>query len=64
MACIKKRDEWMNERTDNPRAICPSNFIETEGIIRKEWLPIVMSLFQEFSQSDQYSCSGDAGVEP
>ena len=31
MLCIKKRDE----RTNNPEAICPSNFFEVGGIIKK-----------------------------
>ena len=36
MLCIKKRDEWTDGRTDgrtnNPEAICPSNFLEVGGI--------------------------------
>ena len=40
MLCIKKRDERTNGRTDgrmdgrtnNPEAICPSNFFEVGGI--------------------------------
>ena len=31
MLCIKKRDG----RTNNPEAICPSNFFEVGGIIRE-----------------------------
>ena len=37
MLCIKKGDEWTEGRTDgrtnNPEAICPSNFFEVGGII-------------------------------
>ena len=37
MLCIKKRDErmegWTDGRTNNPEAICPSNFFEVGGII-------------------------------
>ena len=32
MLCIKKRDERKDGRTDNPEAICPSNFFEVGGI--------------------------------
>ena len=32
MVCIKKRDERMDVRTNNPAAICPSNFFEVGGI--------------------------------
>ena len=32
MLCIKKRDERMDGRTNNPEAICPSNFFEVGGI--------------------------------
>ena len=32
MLCIKKRDEWTDGRTNNPEAICPSNFFEVGGI--------------------------------
>ena len=36
MLCIKKRDERTDGRTDgrsnNPEAICPSNFFEVGGI--------------------------------
>ena len=40
MLCIKKRDERMDRQTDgrmdgrtnNPEAICPSNFFEVGGI--------------------------------
>ena len=39
MLCIKKRDELTDGRTDgrtnNPEAICPSNFFEVGGIIIK-----------------------------
>ena len=34
MLCIKKRDERKDGRTNNPEAICPSNFFEVGGIIR------------------------------
>ena len=42
MLCIKKRDErtdgwtegWTDGRTNNPEAICPSNFFEVGGIKR------------------------------
>ena len=38
MLCIKKRDERMDGRkdgrTNNPEAICPSNFFEVGGIKR------------------------------
>ena len=45
MLCIKKRDErtegrtdgWTDGRTNNPEAICPSNFFEVGGIIRSPW---------------------------
>ena len=37
MLCIKKRDEWTDGRkdgrTNNPEAICPSDFFEVGGII-------------------------------
>ena len=37
MLCIKKRDErmdgWTDGQTNNPEAICPSNFFEVGGII-------------------------------
>ena len=37
MLCIKKRDERTDgrkdRRTNNPEAICPSNFFEVGGII-------------------------------
>ena len=33
MLCIKKRDERTEGRTDNPEAICPSNFFEVGGIM-------------------------------
>ena len=41
MLCIKKRDEWTDGRkegrkdgrTNNPEAICPSNFFEVGGIM-------------------------------
>ena len=33
MLCIKKRDERTDGRTNNPEAICPSNFFEVGGII-------------------------------
>ena len=40
MLCIKKRDERTEGRTDgrtnNPEAICPSNFFEVGGIKRKK----------------------------
>ena len=40
MLCIKKRDERMDGRTDgrtnNPEAICPSNFFEVGGIKNHE----------------------------
>ena len=32
MLCIKKRDERTDGRTNNPEAICPSNFFEVGGI--------------------------------
>ena len=32
MLCIKKRDERTEGRTNNPEAICPSNFFEVRGI--------------------------------
>ena len=32
MLCIKKRDERTVGRTNNPEAICPSNFFEVGGI--------------------------------
>ena len=39
MLCIKKRDERTEGRTDrrtnNPEVICPSNFFEVGGIIKK-----------------------------
>ena len=39
MLCIKKRDEQTDGRTDgrtnNPEAICPSNFFEVGGIINE-----------------------------
>ena len=39
MLCIKKHDELTEGRTDgrtnNPEAICPSNFFEVGGIIKK-----------------------------
>ena len=34
MLCIKKRDERTDGRTNNPEAICPSNFFEVGGIKR------------------------------
>ena len=34
MLCIKKRDERTDGRTNNPEAICPSNFFEVGGINR------------------------------
>ena len=38
MLCIKKRDERTDGRkdgrTNNPEAICPSNFFEVGGIIK------------------------------
>ena len=37
MLCIKKRDERTDGRTNNPEAICPSNFFEVGGIIMKIW---------------------------
>ena len=33
MLCIKKRDERTDGRTNNPEAICPSNFFEVGGIM-------------------------------
>ena len=36
MLCIKKRDERTDGRTNNPEAICPSNFFEVGGIISKQ----------------------------
>ena len=40
MLCIKKRDEWTegwtDGRTNNPEAICPSNFFEVGGIKTKQ----------------------------
>ena len=36
MLCIKKRGERTDGRTDNPEAICPSNFFEVGGIKRKK----------------------------
>ena len=35
MLCIKKRDERTDGRTNNPEAICPSNFFEVGGIKMK-----------------------------
>ena len=35
MLCIKKRDEQTDGRTNNPEAICPSNFFEVGGIKTK-----------------------------
>ena len=32
MLCIEKRDERTDGRTNNPEAICPSNFFEVGGI--------------------------------
>ena len=32
MLCIKKRDERTDGRTNNPEAICLSNFFEVGGI--------------------------------
>ena len=32
MLCIKKRDERTDGLTNNPEAICPSNFFEVGGI--------------------------------
>ena len=32
MLCIKKRDKWKEGWTNNPEAICPSNFFEVGGI--------------------------------
>ena len=52
MLCIKKRDErtdgrthgrtdaWTDGRTNNPEAICPSNFFEVGGIKKINILPI------------------------
>ena len=34
MLCIKKRDERTDGPTNNPEAICPSNFFEVGGITR------------------------------
>ena len=34
--CIKKRDERTDGRTNNPEAICPSNFFEVGGITKDE----------------------------
>ena len=34
MLCIKKRDGRTDGRTNNPEAICPSNFFEVGGIRR------------------------------
>ena len=34
MLCIKKRDERMDGRTNNPEAINPSSFFEVGGIIK------------------------------
>ena len=34
MLCIKKHDERTDGRTNNPEAICPSNFFEVGGINR------------------------------
>ena len=40
MLCIKKRDERTDRqkdgRTNNPEAICPSNFFEVGGIIMQK----------------------------
>ena len=47
MLCIKKRDERTDGRTDgwtnNPEAICPSNFFEVGGITRmcSQWHTII-----------------------
>ena len=47
MLCIKKRDERTNGRTDgrtnNPEAICPSNFFEVGGI--KNYIPPLHILY-------------------
>ena len=58
MLCIKKRDELMDGQTNNPEAICPSNFFEVGGIIKTAGLVMVYSLwksgyFQKFSSLDE-----------
>ena len=52
MLCIKKHDErtdgwtegqtdgWTDGRTNNPEAICPSNFFEVGGHKKKKLCPI------------------------
>ena len=45
MLCIKKRDERTDGRTNNPEAICPSNFFEVGGIMTSaENLPRMLSV--------------------
>ena len=53
MLCIKKRDERTEGRTDgrtnNPEAICPSNFFEVGGIIMQvawSWFLWVYQIFR------------------
>ena len=41
MLCIKKRDERTEGRTNNPEAICPSNFFEVGGI-KKDFILIAV----------------------
>ena len=36
MLCIKKREERTDGRTNNPEAICPSNFFEAGDIKNNE----------------------------
>ena len=42
MLCIKKRDERTEGRTNNPEAICPSNFFEVGDIKSTHNIPLLI----------------------
>ena len=48
MLCIKKRDERTDGRTNNPEAICPSNFFEVGGIKTQTCIFFFFLLFYLF----------------
>ena len=51
MLCIKKRDVRTDGRTNNPEAICPSNFFEVGGVNINTFglKKIILSKIQIFS---------------
>ena len=50
MLCIKKRDERTDGRTNNPEAICPSNFFEVGGINRCQYLTLYSTQWVKFNR--------------